>query len=187
MTGEETRGAAAAVLAEPRAFETIVYGGLAVGVLDFFDAVLYFGVYAGAGFQRVWQGVAGGLLGGEAARAGGWNTTILGIFLHFVVAFGVATVYYVGSRNVPFLIRQPVISGLIYGVIAHLVMKFVVVPLSMIGAVAPYTLPNALNSFIGHALLVGLPVALIASWSAKRIQPRPKVRSSRSVVCSAIS
>ena len=85
-----------------------------------------------------------------------------------MVSFCIATVYYFAARNISFFIRRPIISGLIFGVLAHLVMKYVVIPLSAIGAVAPYTLPNFLNSVIGHALLVGLPVALIAAWSAKR-------------------
>ncbi|PYS99423.1 MAG: hypothetical protein DMF63_12470 [Acidobacteria bacterium] len=153
----------------PRAFDTIVFGGLAIGILDFFDATLFFGLYSGVPFQRIWQSVSAGVLGTEAARAGAWNTAALGIFLHFVVAFCIATVYYFAARNIGFLIRRPVISGLIFGVLAHLVMKFVVVPLSAIGGgISGYTLPNFLNSVIGHALLVGLPVALIAAWSARR-------------------
>ena len=160
------------VASRPRALDTIGLGGLAIGILDFLDATLFFGLYSGAPFQRVWQGVSSGLLGGEAARAGGWNTAMLGIILHFVIAFCIATVYYLAARNVSFLVRQPVVSGLVFGVLAHLVMKYVVIPLSAIGAVAPYTLPNFLNSVIGHALLVGLPAALIATWSAKRNQPR---------------
>src|SRR5829696_1768587 len=80
--------------ARPRALDTVLLGGIAIGVLDFFDAVLFFGVYSGAPFVRIWQGVSAGLLGGETARGGGWGTALLGIFLHFVVAFGVAAVYY---------------------------------------------------------------------------------------------
>jgi hypothetical protein len=152
----------------PAALDTILFGGLAIGVLDFLDATLFFGHYSGAPFQRIWQGVSSGLLGTEAARAGGWNTAILGIFLHFVISFLIATTYWIAARNIALLLRHPVVSGLIFGVIAHLVMKYVVVPLSAIGTVSPYTLPNFLNSVIGHALLVGLPVALIAAWSAKR-------------------
>lgn len=152
----------------PSAFATVVYGGLAIGVLDFLDATTFFGLYSGAGFARVWQGVASGLLGSEAARSGGWNTVLLGILLHFVVAFCIATVYYVGAVNIPVLLRRSVMSGLLFGIIAHLVMRYVVVPLSAIGTVAPYTLPNFLNSVIGHAFLVGLPVALIAARSARR-------------------
>ena len=153
----------------PRAFDTIVWGGLAVGVLDFLDASIFFPLYYGITVQRVWHGVAAGVLGSEAARAGGWGTASLGLFLHFVVAFCIAAVYYMLSRNISFLVRHPVVSGLIYGVAAHFVMQFVVIPLSAIGwRPAPFDLGAFLNSVIGHALLVGLPVALIAAWSARK-------------------
>ena len=152
----------------PRAFDTILLGGLAVGVLDFLDATIFFTLYSRAAFTQIWQGVAAGLVGGPAARAGGWNTALLGIFLHFVVAFGVAAVYYFASRSVPFLIRHPVISGLVYGVLVNFVMQYVVIPLSAIGSSGQMRLWPFVNSVVGHAFLVGLPVALIASWSAGR-------------------
>ena len=153
----------------PLAFETVVYGGLAIGVLDFLDASIFFPLYYGITVQRVWQGVAAGVLGTEAARAGGWGTASLGIFLHFVVAFCIAAVYYLLSRNISFLIRHPIASGLLFGVAAHFVMQFVVIPLSAIGSrSSPFDLGAFLNSVIGHALLVGLPVSLIAAWSARR-------------------
>lgn len=154
----------------PSAFDTIVLGGLAVGVLDFLDATIFFTLYSGAAFTQIWQGVAAGLVGGQAARAGGWNTALLGIFLHFVVSFGVAAVYYFASRSVPFLIRHPVISGLIYGVLVNFIMQYVVIPLSAIGGPGPVRLWPFVNSVVGHAFLVGLPVALIASWSAGRMR-----------------
>jgi hypothetical protein len=161
---------------KPKAFETIFYGGLAIGVLDFLDASIFFPLYYGITFQQVWWGPASGILGREAARAGGWNTAILGIFLHFVVATCIATVYYLFSRNIPFLIRHPVVSGIIFGVIANYVMQCVVLPLSARAssptAVFSEPIGSMLNSIIGHALLVGLPVALIAAWSARRNLPR---------------
>jgi len=77
----------------PRAFETIIFGGLAIGVLDFMDASTFFPLYYGITFQQVWWGPASGILGREAARAGGWNTALLGILMHFCVAFSIAIVY----------------------------------------------------------------------------------------------
>lgn len=155
----------------PRAFHTIVFGGLAIGILDFIDASTFFPLYYGITFQSVWWGPASGALGREAARGGGWNTALLGIFLHFVVAFCIATVYYLLSRKVSYLIKHPIISGLVFGVIANVVMQWVVIPLSAIGwhpPAAPIDWGSQTNSYIGHALLVGLPVALIAAWSAKK-------------------
>lgn len=156
----------------PSAFHTIVFGGLAIGILDFIDASTFFPLYYGITFQQVWWGPASGILGREAARGGGWNSAFLGIFLHFVVAFCIATVYYIASRFIPFLIRHPIVSGLISGVIANYVMQCVVIPLSARGgspsSVFSEPVGSMLNSLIGHALLVGLPVALIAAWSAKK-------------------
>jgi hypothetical protein len=156
----------------PSAFHTIVFGGLAIGIGDFIDGSTFFPLYYGITFQQVWWGPASGIIGREAAKAGGWNTALFGILMHFVVAFCIATVYYLFSRNISFLIRHPVISGLSFGVIANYVMQCVVLPLSARAtspsAVLSEPIGSMLNSIIGHALLVGLPVALIAAWSASR-------------------
>lgn len=153
----------------PRAFTTIVLGGLAIGILDFLDASIFFPLYYGISFMDVWHGPASGLIGREASRSGGVNTALLGIFLHFVVAFCIAAVYFLLTRMIPPLTRHPIISGLLFGVAAHFVMQYVVIPLSAIGRIPPWPPTGALlNSLIGHALLVGLPVALIAAWSARR-------------------
>jgi hypothetical protein len=158
------------VYGRPRAFETIVYGGLAIGILDFLDASIFFPLYYGISWVDVWHGPASGFIGREASRVGGLNTAMLGIFAHFLVAFSIATVYFLLSRFIPFLVKHPVISGLIYGVAAHFVMQYVVIPLSAIGTVPNWPpIGSLLNSLIGHALLVGLPVGLIAAWSAKKI------------------
>ena len=153
----------------PTAVGTIVYGGLAVGVLDFLDATIFFGLWYGVKPMRIWQSVASGLIGRERAVInGGLKTALLGLFLHFVTAFIIATVFYGASLVLPTLIRHPVIWGMIYGVACYFVMSYVVIPLS---AIPPRTMPipwpTYLNGIIGHALLVGLPIALLARRSAK--------------------
>ena len=155
----------------PSAFETILYGGLAIGIGDFIDGSTFFPLYYGITFQQVWWGPASGIIGAKP-RGSGWNTALFGILMHFVVAFCIAAVYYLFSRNIYFLIRRPVISGLVFGVAANFVMQCVVLPLSARAtspsAVLSEPFGSMLNSIIGHALLVGLPVALIAAWSARR-------------------
>ena len=151
------------------ALQTILLGGLAIGVLDMLDAFTFFGWYLDLGAQRVFQGVAAGLIGVDAARNGGWSTFWLGLGLHYVTAMCVATVYFLSTRLIPAMIKHPIISGLVFGVIAHFVMQCVVIPLSAIHRWPPtFPLGPTLNGIIGHALLVGLPVALIATWSSRR-------------------
>jgi uncharacterized membrane protein YagU involved in acid resistance len=157
----------AATPGRPRAFNTILYGGLAVGVLDILDAMTFFGIRNGLTPIRVLQSVARGLLG-SASYSGGLKTALLGLLLHFLIAFILATVYYVASGILPLVIRHAVPAGLIYGVAVYFVMTYVVLPYSAVGPrSAPIPWLVFLNGVIGHALLVGLPIALIARRSAK--------------------
>ncbi|MDX6694469.1 MAG: hypothetical protein QOF02_2072 [Blastocatellia bacterium] len=158
----------AATLERPRAFDTIVYGGLVVGILDGLFAFVFYGLILGAQPLRIFQSVASALLG-KASYEGGTQTFLFGLLLHFIVATCIAAVYYVASLKLPLLINHAIICGLIYGMLAYLGMNYVVIPLSAIGS-RPFSLRLFLPAFIGHALLVGLPIALLARRSAKAKQ-----------------
>ena len=67
--------------AEGDAFGTIVYGGLAVGVLDALDAMIFFGIRNGVKPIRIFQSIASGLLGRERSISGGLKSALLGVFL----------------------------------------------------------------------------------------------------------
>ena len=152
----------------PRAFDTIVYGGLVVGIFDMLFAFTFYGLILGAPPLRIFQTVAAGVLGRTAAYEGGVKTFLLGILLHFVVASCIAAVYYAASLILPVLLRHAVLSGLVYGSIAYVGMNYVVIPLSAIRrSPGPKKLSIFLTEIIGHALLVGLPLALLARRSAK--------------------
>ncbi len=103
-------------------------GTLAVGVLDILDAFIFFGL-RGAKPIGILQSIASGVLG-RAAYQGGMRTAMLGLFLHFVIAFGVVAVYLVATRIIPALNRRPVVYGVIYGVAVYAVMNLIVIPMS---------------------------------------------------------
>lgn len=150
-----------------RAIDTVPLGGLLIGLFDLAFAFTFYGFILGVPLLRIFQTVAAGVLGKPTAYAGGVPTFLLGIVLHFLVATCIAAVYYLATLALPVLIRHPVVSGLIYGVVAYFGMKFIVTPLSAIGQRG--TLPRLtilITELIGHALLVGLPVALVAHRSA---------------------
>ena len=151
-----------------RAVNTIPLGGLLIGLFDLIFAFTFYGLILGVPLLRIFQTVAGGVLARPRAYAGGVPTFLLGIVLHFLVATCIATVYYLATLALPVLLRHPVVSGLIYGVVAYFGMKYIVTPLSAIGARGTLPrLPILITELIGHALLVGLPVALVAYRSAK--------------------
>ncbi|HEY6231322.1 MAG TPA: hypothetical protein VIW64_08655 [Pyrinomonadaceae bacterium] len=156
-------------LARPRAFDTIVYGGIVVAILDGLFAFVFYGLILGVKPLRIFQSVASGVLG-RSSFDGGARTFAFGLGLHFVVAICIAAVFYFASLKLPILIRHAIVSGLIYGLVAYLVMNYVVIPLSKIG-LRPTTLRVFLPAFIAHAFLVGLPIALLARRSAQKPGP----------------
>lgn len=148
----------------PNAFQTVVYGGLTVGVIDGIAACANAGI-RGVSTVRVFQYVASSLLGREAANEGGATTVALGVLLHFCVAFGVATVFYLLSSRLPFLLRYYVISGMIYGIAVYFAMAYAIEPLTRVTQ-GPFNWYGLITGIIIHMFCVGLPVALWAKRSA---------------------
>jgi hypothetical protein len=148
----------------PRAFDTIVWGGLVAGALDAVDGVVAFG-FKGMNPIQVLQYIASGLLGPDSFR-GGLATAALGAGLHFLIAFIVAAVYYLTSLKLSALHRQAARWGLIYGVAVYLFMNYLVLPLSAVPQ-SPFSMPLFLNGVIGHAIFVGFTIAWFARRSAR--------------------
>jgi len=155
----------------PRHLRAVLGGALIVAILDFFDASIFFGLYRDVSPVRIFQSVAYSLLG-KAAYDGGLATFAFGLLLHFCVALGIVSTYYLLSRGLEILRRRPVLSGLLYGVGAYFVMSFVIVPLTRIDFRLP-SIPVLINGIVGHALLVGLPAALWVRRVDKSSDQRP--------------
>ena len=161
-----TPGTTTADAGRPRAFVSIVGGGLAAGVLDILDAMIVWWFRTGATPTRILQSVASGLLGRDA-YAGGLLTAALGTGLHFFIALTAAAVYFLASLRLPILVRRAVTCGLAYGVAVYFFMNHVVLPLSAFpqgrGGFSSFLF---LDGVVGHALLVGLPIALCVRRSS---------------------
>jgi hypothetical protein len=86
---------------------------------------------------------------------------LLGILLHFFIAFAVVATYHVAARRLPGLALRPWIYGPLYGLLVYAVMNLIVIPLSAIGA-GPRSTSGLVNGLLIHALGVGLPAAVSA-------------------------
>jgi hypothetical protein len=149
---------------EPRssslhALQTIVYGGLLVGTIDGLAATINAAI-KGISPDRVFHYIASGLIGVDASYNGGAPTLGLGILLHYTIAFGVVTTFLVLSRNIPILLRRPVISGMIYGVAVYFVMGYLIVPLSAVPKIS-FSLSGMITGILIHMFCVGLPASLV--------------------------
>ena len=112
----------------PRVLPAILVGGFLAGLIDFTYATAFYS-FRGVSATRVWQSVASGLLGPDSYK-GGLRTAALGVFLHFVIALGAATVFYLASRKLTFMTALPFVSGPLFGVAIYFFMHLVVLPLS---------------------------------------------------------
>ena len=133
----------------------IIVGGFIAGILDLLYAIL---VYSPAKPILIAQTIASGVLG-MRSYSGGIRTAALGLFLHFVIATGAATVYYLASRKLVFLVQHAVLCGLVYGALVYLFMHWIVLPLSA----APHGHTPFIyraSEFVEHWFCVGLPIAL---------------------------
>ncbi len=145
----------------------ILWGGLLAGLGDLTFAFVYYGL-RGATPVRILHSVASGLVGARSFT-GGAATAVLGLVLHFSIAFGAATVYYLASRRIPLLLEHAAVCGLIYGIVVYAVMNAVVLPLSALPNKPSYPLGVLIPSVLGHMVLVGLPIALSIRRAARSV------------------
>ncbi len=142
----------------------IVVGGLIIAVLRQLDVFVVFGLLLKVPYIVQLQFIASGLLG-ETAFAGGIGSALLGLILHLVFSLVIAAVFMLAATRLPVLRRNLLLGGLLYGVVVYFVMNFVVISLS---AAPPQqaVLAVIIEGIIGHALLIGLPLASIARRNA---------------------
>ena len=140
-----------------RALRTIAITGLIVGAMDITSAFII-AISRGSTVTRLLQFVASGLIGQKAFQ-GGAATAVLGLGLHFVIAFSLVAVFYAASRRIAFLRRQAVVSGIVYGLIVFGFMNLVVLPLS--AAKPRHSLTGDLIQIGIHMFVIGLPTALL--------------------------
>jgi uncharacterized membrane protein YagU involved in acid resistance len=111
--------------------------------------------------ERLLQRIASGAFG-PSSFSGGKKTATAGLFFHFLIAFVVATIFYLCSRKLLFLTKNPFLSGASYGIVVHLVMSRIVIPLSAVPKL-PFSVQAFLTQLVIHILFVGLPIALTVS------------------------
>jgi hypothetical protein len=143
----------------------VLLAGVTVGVLDALAAVLLYVGVRHVPTERLFQGIASALLG-KAAFTGGTATALLGLAMHFGVALAWAAVYALLYARWPLLSRMTrttrgaLAVGAAYGVVVHLLMTFVVVPLTRIGP-PRIVAPVFFVVLVIHMLVVGPPIALL--------------------------
>lgn len=155
----------------------LLIAGLLTGVVDGLFATVQ-NLLGDAPPVRLWQSVASTVLG-PASFEGGVRTALIGLLLHFGVAFGWSTVFFLlvrQSARLRQVLAKP--SGIIkvaavYGPFVWLVMSLVVIPLLV------QRPPNITGRWwvqlIGHFPFVGIPIVAAIAWPLLRPRPHSPV------------
>jgi hypothetical protein len=138
-----------------------VVGGLLAGLLDHMAAIASL-VPQGISPLHINQYLASAVIGPSAAFAGGWVTAALGVGVQDSLTTIMAGAFVVSAHRYPALLRNPWLSGVVYGVLIYVVMNYIAVPLSA----APGWKPPAgwvlVGSLLSHCFYVGVPIAFVA-------------------------
>ncbi len=157
---------------EPVLFRLLI-AGLLTGIVDGLFATVQ-SLLNGSPPTRLWQNVAFTVLG-PASFEGGTRTALIGLLLHFGVAFGWSTVFFLLVRRWARLrqvLAKP--SGIIkvaavYGPFVWLVMSLVVIPLLV--QRPPNITGRWFVQLIGHFPFVGIPIVASIAWPLLRRRP----------------
>ena len=152
----------------------LIRAGLLSGISDGLFASVLSVAFFHSTLARLWQGVASTLLG-KAAFDGGTGTALIGLLMHFGVAFGWSAVFLL-LYNSSAAIRRVAASrygvlkvAAIYGPFIWLFMSLIVIPL-LLHRPTPIT-TRWWVQLIGHIPFVATPMV----WSIARGQPGERV------------
>jgi hypothetical protein len=143
--------------------------GLLTGITDgLFSSVLSVAFY-GSTVSRLFQGVAGVLLG-TGASSGGTRTAAIGVLMHFGVALAWSAVFVAAiwrSSAIRALARSRfgvVKIAAVYGPCVWMVMSLIVIP--WLTHRPPAISARWWTQFFGHIVFVGLPIVATTKNSA---------------------
>jgi uncharacterized membrane protein YagU involved in acid resistance len=133
----------------------IAWAGLLAGTLDILAACGNFSIQTGRDPIIVLRFVASGAVGPDA-MTGGWPMALLGLLIHFIIAYSWTTLFFLIYPKLPN--GSWIVYGLSYGVVVWLMMNLVVLPLTRITQ-RPFNLSSAAVGVIILMLMIGLPIA----------------------------
>ena len=146
----------------------ILVAWLIAGTLDVTTAIVVYSlIMHKVTAIQIFQGIASGVYGKDS-YSGGMTTAMVGLALHYLIAFTFTIFYFFLFPKITLLKKNWITSGLVYGIFVWLVMN-----LGVIQLVFPNPRPITWDSFLIGAgilmIMIGLPISFITNkyFSAK--------------------
>lgn len=140
--------------------QAIVNATFIAGTLDIVSAFVFAGM-SGATPVQVMEFVASGPFGDGTLT--GFPAILAGMFVHYGIMACMAAAYIAIASRIPVLLRHPIVAGIAYGVLLWLIMYWLVRPLRWPEMPLPHGAWAIGNALFSHCILVGIPIAWIAS------------------------
>ena len=142
--------------------KTILLAWLVAGTLDMLGAILVYAVILKkTTADKIVRGIASGIFK-KQAMTGGKEMLVYGVLFHYIIAFAFTIFFFIIFPYIPFLRKQKIIGGLLYGVFIWTIMNVIVLSI-----VFPQRPPIALQpALIGASILmimIGLPLSYFAN------------------------
>ncbi|MEP7094244.1 MAG: DUF1440 domain-containing protein, partial [Flavobacterium sp.] len=140
---------------------TVFLSGLIAGTLDITAAIVVYALLLQKTTPiKILQSIASGVFKKEAYISGS-QMAWYGLGFHFLIATTFAWFYFIIYPYIPFLKKNTIISGFIYGIFVWIVMNLIVLPIVFPVLPAKHLDFPLLLSIVILMLCIGLPIALI--------------------------
>jgi hypothetical protein len=145
------------------AIQAALIGGLLAGAIDIGAACVIFHAPPGP----VLKSIAAGIVGHDAAKAGGMDIVLLGAFLQAFISVVAAGIYAFASIRLPMLVNQWLICGILFGGACDLFLMQIVGPLAGLH-MSPVGSYYWWANLIANMLTFGPPIAFVSQRFARR-------------------
>ncbi len=148
------------IAASPGLVRAIVKAGALAGTLDIIAACSFYAVRTGKSPLGVLELVASGVYGSAAFSDNDWMAPA-GLLIHYCIAYGWSSVFFIAYPKVALLGKNTLASGIFYGIFVWCMMNLVVLPLSRV-QVAPFNPGRAAVGALILVLCIGMPISILA-------------------------
>ena len=142
-------------------FSKIIKAWLIVGTLDISSAFIYYFIKTGNNPLTILKYISSAILGKEAF-SGGTMINLLGLALHYLIAFSFTIFFFWLFPKVKAFSKNKMLTGIIYGIFIWAVMNLIVVPLSNIPA-RPFNMNSAIINAAILIVCIGIPLSFMAN------------------------
>jgi uncharacterized membrane protein YagU involved in acid resistance len=146
-------------------FTSALTAGLVAGTLDITAACIQAYLKAGTTPSQVLKYVASGAVDPKTFS----NDTMLaavGLLVHFIIAISFTFFFFFLAKQIPSLVKYPIVIGILYGVLVWGTMRFIILPyisrLNPKPIVGQEAIKNAAIAAAIIVVCVGIPIVLLA-------------------------